>query len=227
MARKKDVFPGARFGLLTVLNISGSKIASGKKRNFCNCRCKCGKVVEVRIENLGRSKYESCGCYKKSCVGLWGEKALGLSDTRLYVIWTGMKQRCYNQKSKAYKDYGGRGIKICDEWKDSFLPFYHWALISGYSENLTIDRININGNYSPDNCQWITIQEQQAVGKKRINPLYRHIEYDGLNLTMKEWSLRLGGNSSLVALRIRKGWDQIQAITKPVDISKANRRKIV
>jgi len=227
MARLSQVFPGAKFGWLKVIEISGAKIESGKKRLYCQCQCRCGKTIEIRVENLGRGKNESCGCLKKSRLAQWGERAHGLTHTRLHSIWAGMKQRCYNEKCKPYKDYGGRGIKVCDEWLNNFIAFYHWALISGYKENLTIDRIDPNGDYSPYNCQWITIQEQQAVGKKRENPLYKFIEHNGLRLSMKEWSLRLGTNGGLVCARIKKGWDPIKAITEPVKNTKPNRRIVI
>jgi len=224
MARLSQVFPGAKFGWLKVLEMSGIKVESGRKRPYCKCQCNCGNIVEIRVENLGRRKNESCGCYKKSGLSIWGEHLHGLTNTRLHATWNHMKQRCYNKKCKAYKDYGGRGIKVCDEWINNFVAFYHWALISGYKEHLTID---VNGDYTPYNCQWITIQEQQAVGKKRENSRYKFIEYNGLRLSMKEWSLRLGTNETLVALRIKKGWDPIKAITEPVNNSKSNRRKKV
>jgi len=204
MAKLSQVFPGAKFGLLKVIEISGTKIESGRKRLYCKCRCQCGKITEIRIENLGRYKSESCGCLKKAGINKWKEHAHGLSHTRLHATWAHMKQRCYNQKCKEYKDYGGRGIKVCDEWLNNFVAFYHWALISGYKKNLTIDRIDHNGDYSPYNCQWITIQEQQAVGKKRENSRYKFIEHNGLRLSMKEWSLRLDSYEGLVASRIKK-----------------------
>jgi hypothetical protein len=218
VAKVSDVFPGAKFGMLTVLKMTGSKIMSGKTRKYCDCFCACGKVVSVRVENLGRAKgIESCGCARQSMIGRWGEKAVGLSKTKLYATWVHMKQRCYNPKSKAYRNYGGRGIKVCTEWISNFTAFYHWALISGYSDNLTIDRIDNDEDYSPDNCQWVTLQEQQAVGKKRVSSRYRFIEYGGLCLSMKGWSLRLCNNEALVCQRLKRGWNLIKAITTPVN----------
>jgi len=97
----------------------------------------------------------------------------GLSRTRLYKIWFGMKSRCYNNNTKGFENWGGRGIIVCDEWLNDFLSFYNWALKNGYKDNLSIDRINNNGNYEPNNCRFITIQEQQKNKRPKRNGLRR------------------------------------------------------
>lgn len=96
------------------------------------------------------------------------EKETFLSATGLYSIWCGMKKRCYYQKSPNYKSYGGRGVKVCDEWKNDFKSFYNWAMSNGYRDNLTIDRINPFGNYEPSNCRWATYEEQAKNKRKNF-----------------------------------------------------------
>ena len=106
----------------------------------------------------------------------------GKSHTRLYKIWIGMKKRCYNPRSNAYERYGGRGIGIYQEWLNDFMSFYNWSMENGYNDNLSIDRIDVNGNYEPSNCRWATIDEQSS--NKRDTVYY---EMFGLNKPLTEW----------------------------------------
>ena len=137
--------------------------------NYWLCKCDCGKSVIVREPNIKNGHTKSCGCIRVERMKLENPKYNhGLRYHRLNSIWRGMKTRCYNQKSLEYSNYGGRGIKVCDEWKNDFKAFYDWAMSNGYRDNLTIDRINPFGNYEPSNCRWATYEEQAKNKRKNF-----------------------------------------------------------
>lgn len=134
----------------------------------------------------------------------------GGTGTRLYRIWQNMKARCYGKYSREYDNYGGRGITVCDEWRNSYEKFKEWALNNGYEENLTLDRIDVNGNYEPSNCQWITNKEQQ--NNRRDNVYY---EFGGETKSLSQWSEELGICYKTLQKRIRK-WGVEKAFTEPL-----------
>lgn len=175
------------------------------------CKCICKQLKLVVTSDLKNGHTKSCGCrnvrmlQKRNSNNKYGEKH-GLSRSRIYTIYQGMIQRCFNANSDTYKNYGKRGITICDEWisKDvGFINFYNWAISNGYDENLTIERIDVNGNYNPKNCTWITNKEQQ--NNKRTNVLISSGE-DVLN--MRQWSKVTGINEKTIEKRIRMGWKE-------------------
>lgn len=137
-------------------------INNGYGTAMWKCKCICGKEIIVSSSNLINSKHKSCGCQREKN-RLPKITKHGYYGTRLYRIYTNIKQRCLNPKNKRYKDYGGRNIKICDEWldkKEGVVNFCKWAINNGYNEKLSIDRINNDGNYEPQNCRWVTPKEQ-------------------------------------------------------------------
>lgn len=155
MAKLEDK-RGKRYGKLTVLNrVDNKRQKNGKTQVYWLCQCACGNTTIVRSTCLNSGNTTSCGCNLNKPIH-------NHSRDRIYRIWCSMKQRCNNSKSAWYSYYGGRGIKVCDEWngRHSFVKFYEWAMNNGYNDELTIDRINNDGNYEPSNCHWITVKEQ-------------------------------------------------------------------
>lgn len=142
--RRQCVNANSTFGELTTIK----PVGHDKSRNIVwLCKCNCGKSCTVSSNSLIRGKVKSCGCLKYKH---------GYTGTRLHEIWHSMKQRCNNPNHINYRHYGGRGIKICEEWDTNFIAFKDWAISNGYTEELEIDRINNNEGYSPNNCRWVS-----------------------------------------------------------------------
>lgn len=139
--------------------------------------------------------------------------------TRLYTVWNNMRQRCYNESRRDYPWYGGRGITVCREWKESFPNFMNWATKNGYRNGLTLDRIDTNGHYSPDNCRWATRKEQ--ANNRRSN---RHLTHDGRTQSMQQWADELGLETSTIWRRLYYGWPVERALGEPVHAEKRGRR---
>lgn len=162
---------GKKFGKLTVLKLDGTI----KGNRMWKCLCECGNICIVSTNSLRRGNTVSCGCKKKENASLLHENNVthGKSKSRLYRIWNGMKTRCNNPNHETYKNYGARGITVCKEWSDSFEAFEKWALNNGYRKDLTIDRINNDGSYEPDNCRWAD-RFTQARNKRKSVKRKRH-----------------------------------------------------
>jgi len=151
---------GKRFGKLIALDYVG---------NYkWMCICDCGNRKKIRSDNLIMERIRSCGCLHKECARALQYKH-GDYKTKLYGIWAGMKSRCTHVKHKGFKYYGGRGIRVCDEWRGNYSTFKSWAILNGYQNGLTIDRIDNDGNYEPSNCQWLTRLENTIKGNLKRN----------------------------------------------------------
>ena len=187
--RKRKNLIGQTFGRLTVIAEGETRELSNKRKQYYwLCQCNCGsKPKEITQNCLLNGETISCGCYHSEHNHEYGFKH-GMSNTRIYTIWSGMIQRCCNPNAKNYPRYGGRGITICEEWKE-FKNFYDWSKISGYTDNLTIERLDNNGNYCPENCTWITKQKQMR--NKRRND---YIQYNDEELTLTEWARKFDMN---------------------------------
>lgn len=200
--RKLLILVGARYGRLTVLSEEG-KDAYGKY--LYKCICDCGKETIVLGTDLNTGKVVSCGCFKsehaKNVRGFHG-----LADTKIYTIWSLMLQRCENKKSAAYKNYGGRGISVCPDWH-KFRKFYNWAISQGYKDGLSIERIDVNENYCPENCTFIE-KAEQCFNKQNT------IRYKGESLALV--CRRLGLKYSSVYARINQlNWPIERAVETP------------
>lgn len=171
------------------------------------CRCDCGNETIVRTQNLKRNISKSCGCLAKK-----NAFKHGLHQTRLYRIWAHMKERCYSSTCIDYKNYGGRGITICKEWLSDFKIFYKWAYDNGYTDNLTIDRINNNKGYCPTNCRWVdkTIQANNT----RQN---HYITYKNKTQSLADWAREYNINQGTLYSRIGVlNWSIERALLTPV-----------
>ena len=202
MPRKKDSLTGMVFGHLCVTEFSHAY----NGHSYWLCRCDCGGYTIARGSHLKAGNVSSCGCRK-------GHITHGESKTRLYSVWCGMRERCQNPNSKEYLRYGGRGIFVCSEW-NNYEVFRDWALSHGYAPNLSIDRKDNNGHYTPENCRWATAKEQ-ANNTRRT----RFIEFAGERHSVSEWARRLGINQSTLSMRLNKyGWSAEKALRKDVRI---------
>lgn len=171
------------------------------------CKCDCGNEAVVSGGHLRSLKTKSCGCSHKESKNFTHK----MTGSRLYVIWQAMKSRCYYEKNINFKNYGGRGIIVCEEWQE-FLPFYEWAMANGYDENAkrgdcTIDRIDVNGNYEPNNCRWINCKQQANNTRKN-----HFIEYNGKIQTVSQWADELGVKPDSIFNRLQKGFTEEEAL---------------
>jgi hypothetical protein len=194
LKKYEDITAGKVFGRITVLETAGRN-KHGHLQWLCKCECD-GKTIIVLDHNLKKGYTKGCGCLKKD--KKYSQR--GEFHKQIYSVYCNMKVRCYNENHECYHHYGGRGIKICDEWLDDYMNFYNWAIATGYTKGLSIDRIDVNGNYEPLNCRWITMEEQQ---KNKRNNFY--ITIGDETKILSEWSKISGLSVFVIKYRVNQG----------------------
>jgi hypothetical protein len=198
--KRKDL-TGMVFGKLTVLVYSHTN-----RFAYWRCKCECGNETVVSSGNLKSGGVKSCGCL----VGEIGKQTIksaymaitkhNKSKTRLYNIWTNMKQRCGNFKNKDYNRYGGRGIKVCPEWKNDFQAFYDWAMANGYKQDLQLDRIDNDKGYSPENSRWVNCYTQANNRRKNV-----YVTFNNKTQTVSQWAKEFGVHPESFRNQLKKG----------------------
>ena len=206
--RKPLELTGQRFGKLYVVSQAQNKNGN----TYWNCICDCGNNIVVKGVNLKHGTTQSCNCINRAITSKRNrDNADGIyRDSRLYRIYYGMRTRCYNKDDISYDKYGARGITICDEWLNDFLAFQSWAINNGYKDGLTIDRIDNNCGYYPENCRWATIKEQS--NNRRSNVM---LSYNNEIHSVAEWSDIVHINRETIYCRLRKGWTPEEALSIP------------
>jgi len=198
---------GQRFGKLVVIRFLGRD----KKHSMFQCLCDCGGLAVVTSNNLRREHTTSCGC--QSSRKTIGERTgtHGLSKHPLFESWIGMRNRCYWQGHNRWEHYGGKGIEVCEQWRDDFEAFYAWGKANGWERGLSIDRKDNNKNYSPDNCKFSTQKEQNRNRTSNVK-----LTVDGVTKILIEWSEFIGIHPTTIKGRIKRGWDVKAAIFTPI-----------
>lgn len=191
---KSTITIGKKFGKLTVLEQSKLKRPNGA--TIYKCLCDCGNISYVDVYSLQNGNTKSCGCLTKS---QGGKTTI---NKRLHHCWCDMKSRCYNKDNKAYNRYGGRGIKVYDEWLNDFQAFYDWSITNDYNDNLTLDRINVDGNYEPNNCRWVDWDTQRNNKSTTIK-----IVFNGKEQSLSQWCRHFGLKYQTMYSRLKKGID--------------------
>lgn len=186
---------GQRYGRLLVVGF----IERRNKHSIYKCLCDCGREVEASSNILRVGKKKSCGCYNSELIKT-RSTTHGLTMHPLFRTWCDMKNRCYYVKHNRFLNYGGKGIKVHEPWLN-FINFYNWATNNGWEKGLTIDRIDNNKNYEPNNCKFSTIKQQN-----RNRTTCKYIEYNGQKMTIVEWSEKLNIPYGTLQSRLKRGW---------------------
>lgn len=207
MANNVDIRSLPKYGRLTVIADAGKR---GHNHQYVLCRCDCGVEKEIRLEHLLSGKIVSCGCHKQEMATKHGFCRRN-NEHPLYKVWEGIIARCENPNAPGYHNYGGRGIVICKDWHDAE-KFIGWAVLNGWRKGLTINRIDNNGNYEPDNCEFTTMEVQAR--NKRTNHL---ITFNGKTQCLTDWAIELNMSYLTLSKRINTmGWPIERALTEPV-----------
>lgn len=200
---------GKKFGRLTVITVEPNRHPD--YHEYVLCQCACGNVRSVQLSSLLCGKTTSCGCYAKERSSKVNTKhGYTAKRPRIYRIWENMRSRCNYAGNTNYVNYGGRGIKVCDAW-DDFATFLAWATDNGYEDSLSIDRIDVNGNYCPENCRWATRKEQDR------NKTTSHLlTFGGKTQCLMDWCKELNLTPGCLNKRLKLGWSVEQALLTPV-----------
>jgi hypothetical protein len=205
---------GKRFGRLIALQYDHTGLVGNVKvpAAFWLCQCDCGNKVVVQAGNLKSGTVRSCGCLaRENTIKRNKENAThGKSHDRIYRTWQGMLNRCHRTNDKKYPLYGGRGITVCEDWHDP-CKFISWAYTNGYTDKLTIDRIDKDGNYCPENCRWVDYKVQN-----NNRSFCHYIKYNGMTKTVSEWAEYLGISVNALFNRLRRNWSIERAFTQKV-----------
>lgn len=207
---------GQRFGRLIVLKESDGRPIGGRVK--WDCLCDCGNMKSILSSSLRKGDTTSCGCFRLEQMRTRVIKH-GMSGHKLFFTYHGMMQRCYYPKNKCYHRYGGRGIRVCSEWKKSFERFVDWAKNNGWHPHLVLDRINNNKGYSPKNCQWITNKENCRKTTKCV-----FITYDGYRKTLSEWAEITKQPVGNIAHRKRMGWSPEECLFRIGKSKRVNKK---
>lgn len=223
MGRQVRDLSGRTFGGWTVDRFAGYRVTASGKAPCWLCRCECGTTRAVRAGDLTSGASTSCGCRKDRATAdrrtTHGNTRGGVAS-REWRSWVAMRQRCTSRGSPSFRHYGGRGITVCDRWRDSFANFLA-DMGPAPGPNPSLDRIDPNGNYEPGNCRWIPRDEQP-----RNRRCSRNITYDGVTMTAAEWARRLGCQSNAIYARLNMGWSHREIIETPVKFGNRYRHKI-
>lgn len=196
-----DELIGRKYGKLTIMD---AERTNGIIR--CRCICECGRIKELPYAYIRSGRTKTCGNHYAE----FTHRTHGMSHTRLDRIYRKMRNRCYREKDEAYRYYGLKGIAVCDEWLTDPAAFFDWAKQNGYADNLTLDRIDRNGNYEPQNCRWVTMKEQCS--NRSTN---RYLTFNGETKTVTQWAETIGVKSNLIFDRLERGWSVEDALLKP------------
>lgn len=199
--RNYDNYVNAKFGRATIKEVVD--------RDHVHCVCECGKEFTTRLRHLTSGNTKSCGCLQKDKVTSRGTTH-GKSKHPLYKTWHNMRSRCKNPNASKYELYGGRGISVCEEWDKNFEEFFNWSVSNGWEPGKSIDRINSDKGYCPENCRWVDVFTQN--NNLRSNHV---IDYNGETHSVYEWARLLGINPKTLSERIRRGWSVERALNTP------------
>lgn len=198
--RPKINLEGKKFNRLTYLHDVEFRVYNNQRQRCAKWRCDCGNEIEIEVGHVRKGISQSCGCLRdekirEAC------RTHGLTKHPLHITWQCMKERCLQVRSKSYYIYGGRGITICDEWRNDFKVFFDWAIANRWEKGLDIDRINTNGNYEPINCRFVTRKENQNNRRNNVR-----ITYNGQTKTLMQWSESTGLSYSSLQYRVKNNF---------------------